>query len=79
MKEYLEVNLLLSQKKIITLSLIPEMTVGEITQLVLAAKNLHNTSIDNFNMVPIGLSSATNYIVIDYLLTQENINLQKIW
>jgi hypothetical protein len=76
MKGYLEVNLLLTEKKSITLSLIPQMTVGEITQLVLAGKMLHNTSINNLNMVPIGLTSGRKHIIMDYLLTQANIRLE---
>jgi hypothetical protein len=76
MKGYLEANLLLTEKKSITLSLIPQMTVGEITQLVLAGKMLHNTSINNLNMVPIGLTSGRNHIIADYLFTQANIRLE---
>lgn len=72
-------NLLLLERKSFALVLIPQMTVGEITQLVLAGKMLHNPSTPNLQTIPLGLISSRNHIVMDYLLTQCNITLDEVW
>lgn len=77
MKGAIKVKVSLIDQKATTLSVLPQMTVGELTQLVLAAKILHPTQTDP-TLTPRGLQSRKKHLLLDYLLTTEDTPLLKI-